>query len=42
VSYDQTGDQILYSVSSNFGEEDQIGNNLTLQFGMQLGLRYFF
>lgn len=42
VSYDQANNQILYSVPSNFGEEGAIGTNLTFQFGMQLGLRYFF
>lgn len=42
VSYDRANNQILYSVQSNFGDEGEVGTNLALQFGVQVGLRYTF
>lgn len=42
VSYDATGQQILYNLTDFFGEERPLGANLLLQFSTQIGLRYVF
>jgi hypothetical protein len=41
-SYDADSNQVLYSVSENFGEEGFLGANLLLQFQVQLGFKYYF
>ena len=40
--FDAAGQRIVYGVNNTFGTEGLLGNNLVLQFQLQLGLRYYF
>lgn len=40
--FDEDNQRILYQVNDTFGTEGMLGNNLVLQFQVQIGLRYYF
>jgi hypothetical protein len=42
ASFDRTNRNYQYRVTDDFGEERTLGDNLLLQFQMQIGFRYYF